>query len=357
MKQTNLGNGIRFVEEENIIALISDKPLTAISSAIHNGGFTKTKVIANTQVTDEYGDVNLHDDPESFIIKTYNKLGLNEEFVGMVTYAMVKDFKLFSKSDQEAKVTVIATAGCTHAESAGEKIEFAKIEGTINIMVLIEGNPTDSCLTSTIITATEAKTAALRDLDLRSRWSGDEATGTITDAMVVAKTGEGPTITYGGPASNLGQLIGCCTREAVKDAVINAKVGGYPANRSIINRLQERHLPITKLSTELSKAKSLGLDEKVIAARLTKLLDEDPTCATLILAAAKLDEDIKKGLIPPQFGDIKQASEKFAEKFNIRHDNNANQKKEKVDNIEGPLVNLSPFIKEMLLILLRNTDR
>jgi adenosylcobinamide amidohydrolase len=132
---------------------------------------------------------------------------------------MVKDFELVSKSNHESSVTVIATAGCTHAESAGEPIEFKAIEGTINIIVLVEGNPTDSCLSSLIITATEAKTAALRDLDLRSRWSGDEATGTITDAIVAAKTGQGPTIQYGGPASNLGQLVAYCTRKAVKNAL------------------------------------------------------------------------------------------------------------------------------------------
>ncbi len=356
LKQTKLGNGIKFVQEENIIAVISEKPLTTISSAIHNGGYTQTNVIANTQVTDEYGDINLHDDPEAFIVKTYKKLGLSEDFVGMVTYAMVKDYQLVSKNNHEAAVTVIATAGCTHAESSGETIEFKQIEGTINIIVLVEGSPTDSCLASLIITATEAKTAALRDLDLRSRWSGDEATGTITDAIVVAKTCQGPTIPYGGPASTLGQMVGYCTRKAVKEAVTNAKVGGYPPTRLIANRLQERHLPITKLAAELAKVKSLNTDEKTIAARLTILLDENPTVATMVLAAAKLDDDIAKGLVPPQLGDIKQVSRSFAESLSEQDCNCTNQSTKNMDTAETAQVNLPPFLKETLLSLLKSSS-
>jgi iron complex transport system ATP-binding protein len=89
-------------------------------------------------------------------------------------------------------------------------------------MVVIDGNPTESCLVSTVLTATEAKTAALWELGIRSRYSGDLATGTITDAIIVAKTNRGAPIIYGGPASKLGQLVGICTRKAVKEAVTKA---------------------------------------------------------------------------------------------------------------------------------------
>jgi adenosylcobinamide amidohydrolase len=75
LKQIKLGDGITLVQDEYIIAVVSEKPLTTISSAIHNGGYTKTKVIATTQVTAEYGDVNLHNAPEAFIVKMYKKLG------------------------------------------------------------------------------------------------------------------------------------------------------------------------------------------------------------------------------------------------------------------------------------------
>ena len=229
MKQFDLlGNCGKLVLKDNVLAVLSDIDLTTVSSAIYNGGFKKVKAILNVQAPEEYSDRQLHADPQKFILDSAKKLGLSENFVGMVTAAAVEKFALASKKDGDLAVSVIATAvdpegnTCSHAESAGEIIEVQEMEGTINIMVVIDGNPIESCLVSTVITATEAKTAALKELDIRSRYSGDVATGTITDAIIVAKTNRGAPIVYGGPASKLGQLVGYCTRKAVKEAVMKA---------------------------------------------------------------------------------------------------------------------------------------
>jgi adenosylcobinamide amidohydrolase len=223
-----LGNCGKLVLKDNVLAVLSDIDLITVSSAIYNGGFQKVKAILNVQAPEECSDRQLHANPQKLVIDSAKKLGLSENFVGMVTAAAVEKFALASKKATDLAVNVVATAvdpageTCSHAESAGETIEVEEITGTINIMVVIDGNPTESCLVSTLITATEAKTAALRELDIRSRYSGDLATGTITDAMIVAKTNRGAPIVYGGPASKLGQLVGYCTRKAVKEAVMKA---------------------------------------------------------------------------------------------------------------------------------------
>ena len=191
-------------------------------------GFKKTKAILNVQAPEKYSDRKLHANPQNLIIDSAKKIGLSKNFVGMVTAAAIDKFALVSKKDGNLAVSVTATAvdpegdTCSHAETAGEAITVEEMTGTINIMVVIDGNPTESCLVSTVLTATEAKTAALWELDIRSRYSGDVATGTITDAIVVAKTNRGEPIVYGGPASRLGQLVGYCTRKAVKEAVMKA---------------------------------------------------------------------------------------------------------------------------------------
>lgn len=211
-----------------MLAVLSDVELSTVSSAIYNGGFKKVKAILNVQAPEEYSDRQLHENPQKLIIESAKKLGLLENFVGMVTAAAVDKFALASKNDGALAVSVTATAvdpqgeTCSHAESAGETIKVEEITGTINIMIIIDGNPTESCLVSTVITATEAKAAALWELGIRSKYSGDLATGTITDAMIVAKTNRGAPIVYGGPASKLGQLVGYCTRKAVKEAVMKA---------------------------------------------------------------------------------------------------------------------------------------
>ena len=43
-------------------------------------------------------------------------------------------------------------------------------------------------MVASLITATEAKSAALRDFDVRSLYTGDSATGSITDSVTIAST-------------------------------------------------------------------------------------------------------------------------------------------------------------------------
>jgi adenosylcobinamide amidohydrolase len=230
-KQIDLsGNFGKLVLKDNVLAIISNIDLTAISSAIYNGGLKKTKALLNVQATNDLTDQQLHANPQKFIADSAKKLGISDNFVGMVTAAAVEKFAWASEKDGDLTVTVTATAvdvdgnTCSHAETAGESITVEEMLGTINIMVVIDGNPTESCLVSTVLTATEAKTAAMWELDIRSRYSGDVATGTITDAIIVAKTNRGAPIVYGGPASKLGQLVGYCTRKAVKESIMKANV-------------------------------------------------------------------------------------------------------------------------------------
>ncbi len=79
----------------------------------------------------------------------------------MVTAAKIKNYSLVTKNAEDFSVSVAATAGCSHGESSGEEMDVEESPGTINIIVFIDGNPTDSCMIASLITATEAKSAAL----------------------------------------------------------------------------------------------------------------------------------------------------------------------------------------------------
>ena len=115
-------------------------------------------------------------------------------------------------------------------------------------------------MVASLITATEAKSAALRDLDVRSLYTGDSATGSITDSVAVASPCIGKTINYGGPASKLGKAVGYCTRKAVTEALI--KQEPFWANRTVLDRLKERHFPLEKLAAEVSKVDGLSVDAR-----------------------------------------------------------------------------------------------
>jgi adenosylcobinamide hydrolase len=348
-----LGVNVKLVLEDNLLAVISDSNLNTVSSAIHNGGFKKVKTILNVQVPEGFSDRLLHEDPQEFIVNSSRKLGLADNFVGMITAAQIKNFSQFTRITDDIAVSVIATAGCSHAESAGEPIEAKYDEGTINIIVVIDGNPTESCLVSALGTATEAKTAAIKDLDIRSRYSGDAATGTITDSVVVASTSRGPIISYGGPASKLGNLVAYCTRNAVKEAIM--KQSECLPCRSVLNRLKERHLPVEKLASELSKVTSLGIDEKTLASSLVKLLKDKPFFASALMAAVKLDEDVAKELIPPEFGKIELLSKNFGGfPLSRQTEDGAKTLSNPANGSEYDLIGLPPFLKQVLIRMIKS---
>jgi adenosylcobinamide amidohydrolase len=355
MKQFPLaGDNVKLILKENVLAVLSDKQLTTISSAFHNGGgLKKTKAILNVEVLKSCSDKHLHDNPEPYIIDSAKRFGLKESFVGMVTAAAVENFAFVSKKDGELSVSVIATAAdnegntCNFAESAGETIDVQENEGTINIIVVIDGNPTESCLAGTLITVTEAKMAALRELDIRSRFSGDEATGTVTDSIVVAKTNRGDPIVYGGPASELGQLVAYCTRKAVKEAI--TKANEFMPSRSIGDRLRERHVSMEKLASELSKVNDL----KVTPQELAKIFETEPVFASLVLAAVKMDDEVKKGLIPAEFRDVDAVSERFGNLFSqgiksVKISKGARSKS------DYEIIDLLPFTKYILINLVKS---
>jgi adenosylcobinamide amidohydrolase len=332
----------KLVVEDNVLAVTSDSGLTTVSSAIYNGGFKKVKAILNIQVPEGYSDLKLHEDPLHLVKLASEKIGVHDNYLAMITAAKIANRHYVAKSDGNLTVNVVATAGASHGESAGEAIDADHSDGTINIIVVINGNPTDSCLVAAFVTATEAKTAALNDLDIRSRYSGDVATGTITDSLSVATTNIGPTIELGGPASKLGQLVASCVREAVKEAV--KKQDGTLPSRSVANRLKARHLSVEKLASEFSKIKSLRKDEKSLASMLHDFLC-NPLYASFLMAAAKLDDDVKKGLIPAEFGNITDLSEKFG---NLIREEKPTETKPAPD-----LVDLPPFLKQALFSILQ----
>jgi iron complex transport system ATP-binding protein len=357
LKEFNLeAKGTKMLLNENVLAVLSEEPLNTVSSAFYNGGGIKqVRAILNVEVPKGYGDHNLHSEPEALVVETSKRLGINGDFISMVTAACVHNFALASKRADGIGVSVIATAAddagntCNFAESAGEEMNIQVIGGTINIIVLIDGNPTESCLVSSIITATEAKSAAMLELDIRSRYTGDAATGTITDAIVVAETGRGEPIVYGGPASPLGQLVGYCTRKAVKEAITKGEE--CSPYRSLLGRLDARHLPVRKLAYELSKVKSLNVDKQDLAVLFSKRIREDSVFASAVLAAVKLNEDFERGLLPSQFTDLAALGRSFGELLSKKGCSSAPFV---FSDAEVKAVALPPFLKFALLELARN---
>jgi adenosylcobinamide hydrolase len=301
-RQFDLASNIRLIIEDNVLAVLSKDDLKVVSSAAYHGGFRKVKAILNVEVPEGYSTPNLHADPMPLISASSAKVGVKDDFVCMITAVKVSNFSLALMKNEEFSVSVAATAGCTNAETAGENLSDKMIPGTINIIVVVDGNPTESNQVSLVITATEAKTAALNRLDIRSAYSGDLATGTTTDAVVVASTNRGSVIEYGGPSSKLGQMVSKCVRTVVTEAVL--KQDKKLPFRSVLSRLDERGLSMERMASELSKIKSLKASKETLLSTLSQLLKSDPISSLMLLESAKVSWDFEKGLIPQEFGQI-----------------------------------------------------
>jgi adenosylcobinamide amidohydrolase len=151
------------------------------------------------------------------------------DFSFLSTIANMDNVAVCEKSYRSLTVSCLATGGVGNALRAGvDKADwmehdgnFVKTHGTINIILLSNANLTGGAMARSIITATEAKTAALQDMDARSSVSPEnQATGTGTDNMIVVSGKEpGKQTQYTGGHTKIGELIGATTKIAVAETI------------------------------------------------------------------------------------------------------------------------------------------
>jgi len=156
-------------------------------------------------------------------------LGISPERIAfMSTAADMDNLAVCESNYQEFKVFCLATAGAKDnaqrlgvdkASQVERDDEFESLSGTINLILLTNATLSDGAMARAIITATEAKTAALQDMDIRSTYTPEnQATGTGTDNMIVV-SGEGPLVKYTGGHAKMGELIGIVVKRAVAEAI------------------------------------------------------------------------------------------------------------------------------------------
>jgi adenosylcobinamide amidohydrolase len=326
-----LNTGIENIDAEiknQTLVIWSKKPLKILSSALLNGGLIEANGIINVQVPEGSGkDIDdMHwRGPENFLINAANQLQLpKDKVVGLMTAAQMKNVVASTKKYDNVTLTVFVTAGATVAVTAGEPAastssQLQKI-GTINIIIIVDGNLTEGSMVEVVKTATEAKTVAIRELDIRSRFSGDLATGTLTDSIAVSCTKKGDSIQYAGTFTIIGELIGNCVREGVKTAIL--KQENIASNRPLAERLADRCLSLETIMSQISEGKITNESPDYLQLqKQLELILADRKITLLVIAALRLDEDLAKGLIPTKtantvdqesFEEIVQSASKFS---------------------------------------------
>jgi adenosylcobinamide amidohydrolase len=307
-----LETNIRSVEAEiqgNKLILRSKTPLKILSSAVLNGGPLEANCIMNYQVPEDAGsdmDDEVHKEAGDFLLEETAKLGIPQDrIVAIMTAAKMTNVEKVTQKFEDITLTAFVTAGAYFAATPGDEIASkqsafpSKKYGTINSIVLVDANLTDGCMVNAVVTATEAKAAAVRELDIRSRFSGDVATGTVTDSIVIGCTKQGRTIKYAGSGTLIGELIGKSIKTAIKKAIF--KQENMYANRPLTRRLEERGITVENLTTLFSQIRPKLRENADIRKKFTTEIRQvlaDQNIATLVIAGLRLDEDAKVDLIP-----------------------------------------------------------
>ncbi|BBH19970.1 adenosylcobinamide amidohydrolase [Paenibacillus baekrokdamisoli] len=213
--------GITLELREDHIALRSPEVVLALSSAVYGGGFVYADSFINWKVPLTY---NCSDPVKdlSFIMEQQG-YSLNSS-VGLITAANLTHASIMETDGDRFSILCCTTAGTTNAARAGLRRSFfpAYEAGTINTFLFIDGRMTSSAMVNAVITATEAKTAALQDLGIMETMHGRLATGTTTDSIVIALSQSNrydELHAYAGTATTIGDGISRMVYETVHESV------------------------------------------------------------------------------------------------------------------------------------------
>ena len=165
--------------------------------------------------------------------------------------------------------------------------------GTINIILMTNRKLSPRAMNRALITATEAKTAALGDMDIRSSYTphNNQATGTGTDNIIIAQ-GMGAAVDLTGGHAKMGELVARAVYRAVQEAVY--KQNGITGRRHIFQRLKDRRISLYGLVSTSTCDCDIAPNELV--AGLEKVL-LDPRYAAFVSTAFALSDDFERGLI------------------------------------------------------------
>jgi adenosylcobinamide amidohydrolase/ABC-type Fe3+-hydroxamate transport system substrate-binding protein len=179
----------------------------------------------------------------------FGVLGLDRDKADvMLTGADMNNISIKTANFRDMTVTAIVTAGVEGNAIRTSKDTGAWYEpGTINILVLTNHRLSEQAATRAIVTVTEAKTAALWDMDIRSVQTPllNPATGTGTDTVTVV-SGEGFSLNWSGGHSKMGELIADAVYRGVQEALL--KQNGKAPIRSVFQRLGERGIFIDNMA-------------------------------------------------------------------------------------------------------------
>lgn len=225
-----------------------------LSTAPHNGGYREDlKAVFNHDGTIGAGMECTLKAPTyaEHMALIAQEIGLDSSYAaGISTAAQMENVSIKTEIYEEMAVTAVVTGGIEiNGGRVGDPASWDEIRsnkadcgktGTINMMIFFNVDLTKDALTRALVTATEAKTAAIWELIAPSRYSMGLASGSGTDGTILAANMESELcLTNAGKHSKLGELLGRAVKAAVKEA-LHLQSGLNPMHQHHVMRRMDR---------------------------------------------------------------------------------------------------------------------
>ncbi len=323
--------GIEVHRKEKIIVVRFVVPHRVISTCRANGGLREDlDLIFNHQACEPTGHRRKSYDmavrrPPAYLQQICQRHGLTENCASLGTAANMNCAAMEAKKFHDLEVVAICTGGvetnagrvgdpasvyeesgkfmpvtgtvCQNSKKKGGAAKTKEDSGTINIIVCINRELTPGAMVRAVMTATEAKTAILQELNINSRYSDGLATGTGTDQIAVAcaLTGGIP-LTGAGKHSKLGELIGLTVKKAVAGTL--KLQNGMSAQSRCSTLVHIERFGADVRTMEAGIKRYLPADLGDLLSRNFECIDRDPITVAAVAALVHLRDKIGWQILP-----------------------------------------------------------
>jgi adenosylcobinamide amidohydrolase len=171
------------------------------------------------------------------------------------------------------------------------------LHGTINTMLFVNQELTEGAMVRAVMTATEAKTAALQELVVGSRYSKGMATGTGTDQIGIAtRLNAGSVLTGAGHHCVLGELIGKTVHDAVRETLKLQNALTPESCRSTVYHL--RRFGITQEALMEAVIAHLTEKDAELFRKNFTVIERDPLIVASVAAFIQVHDEITWDILP-----------------------------------------------------------
>jgi adenosylcobinamide amidohydrolase len=313
-------DGVEIHREEKIIIAKFLRPHQVLSTCPAAGGLqTALAVIYNHQSCEPAGHSHglppsVYRDPVAYRRRICRRYGLEPaDCATLGTAANMNNAAFVRRRFRDVQVVAVCTGGVDgNAGRAGDPASVHESAdgfeplppaaetpgpGTINTLVFINKPLIPGAMVRAVMTATEAKTAALQELAVNSRYSEGLATGTGTDQIAVAALhSDEPPLTSAGKHVKLGELIGQSVLAAVKQAL--ARQNRLTPAGQCSAKIHLERFGLTRAGMQACIVRHLDAEQAELLRRNFSGIERDPVTVAAVAAMVHLQDKFAWGILP-----------------------------------------------------------